>query len=463
MNTNKEVFIMAKKLTKYNQKRNFTKTSEPIGKEIKSQKKLRFVIQHHMARKDHYDLRLEWNGVLKSWAVPKGPSYNPKDKRLAIQVEDHPLSYRNFEGTIPKGEYGGGTVMIWDEGYWEPLKTEKVSFKNKPIKFFLKGQRLKGKWTLIPIKEDNWLLIKEKEERTYKDIKKYQTSIRTGKTMEEIEEKEETVKLTNPEKVIDTYPKVTKKDIFHYYQKVAKRMLPYIENRIISTICCPNGMKGSCFYKKHFTNPQLKKILLSKTSDKKNDYYYIKNITGLLSEVQMNSYEFHIWGSTVPKYNKPNLMIFDLDPDEKVSLKTLRKGVKDLKQILDSLNLDSFLKTSGGKGYHVVVPIEMKTWRSFSKFAENVAKLMEEKWPDKYTSNIRKKNRQNKIFIDWIRNTKGATSVAPYSIRMRKNLPVSMPIFWNELDKIKPNEITMQEAIKRVNRKDPWQKLLDFL
>ena len=171
MNTNKEVFIMAKKLTKYNQKRNFTKTSEPIGKEIKSQKKLRFVIQHHMARKDHYDLRLEWNGVLKSWAVPKGPSYNPKDKRLAIQVEDHPLSYRNFEGTIPKGEYGGGTVMIWDEGYWEPLKTEKVSFKNKPIKFFLKGQRLKGKWTLIPIKEDNWLLIKEKEERNYKDIK----------------------------------------------------------------------------------------------------------------------------------------------------------------------------------------------------------------------------------------------------------------------------------------------------
>ena len=177
----------------------------------------------------------------------------------------------------------------------------------------------------------------------------------------------------------------------------------------------------------------------------------------------MNSYEFHIWGSTVPKYNKPNLMIFDLDPDEKVSLKTLRKGVKDLKQILDSLHLDSYLKTSGGKGYHIVVPLEMKTWKSFSKFAENVANLMEEKWPEKYTSNIRKKNRQNKIFIDWIRNTKGSTSVAPYSIRMRKNLPVSMPIFWNELDKIKPNEITMREAIKRTKRKDPWQKLLDFL
>ena len=453
---------MAKKLTKYNQKRNFTKTKEPIGKEVKTQKKLHFVIQHHIARKDHYDLRLEWNGVLKSWAVPKGPSYNPKDKRLAIQVEDHPLSYRNFEGTIPKGEYGGGTVMIWDEGYWEPLKNEKISFKNKPIKFILKGQRLKGKWTLIPLKEENWLLIKEKEEIMYKDIQKYQTSIRTGKTMEEIEKKEK-IKLTNPGKIIVSYPKITKKDIFDYYQKVAKRMLPYIEKRIISTICCPEGMQGSCFYKKHFTNSKLKKILLSATSDKKKDYYYIDSITGLLSEVQMNSYEFHIWGSTVPKYNKPNLMIFDLDPDEKVSLKTLRKGVKDLKQILDSLHLDSYLKTSGGKGYHIVVPLEMKTWKSFSKFAENVANLMEEKWPEKYTSNIRKKNRQNKIFIDWIRNTKGATSVAPYSIRMRKNLPVSMPIFWNELDKIKPNEITMREAIKRTKRKDPWKKLLDFL
>ena len=103
---------MPKKLSKYNQKRDFKKTSEPIGKSVKSKKKLHFCVQHHAARKDHYDLRLELNGVLISWAVPKGPSYNPKDKRLAVHVEDHPLSYRHFEGTIPKGEYGGGTVML---------------------------------------------------------------------------------------------------------------------------------------------------------------------------------------------------------------------------------------------------------------------------------------------------------------------------------------------------------------
>ena len=129
----------------------------------KSKKRLRFVVQHHLARKDHYDLRLEWNGVLKSWAVPKGPSYKTKDKRLAIMIEDHPLEYRKFEGTIPKGEYGGGTVMIFDEGYYEPVNDIKKGLKEGSIKFELKGKRLKGLWTLVHFKEDNWLLIKEKD------------------------------------------------------------------------------------------------------------------------------------------------------------------------------------------------------------------------------------------------------------------------------------------------------------
>ena len=449
-----------KELQKYNEKRNFKKTKEPVGKKQKSAKKLHFVVQHHMARKDHFDVRLEWNGVLKSWAVPKGPSYNPKDRRLAVKVEDHPLNYRNFEGTIPKGEYGGGTVMLWDEGYWEPI-TSKVSFK-KPIKFLLHGKRLKGHWTLIPFKEENWLLIKEKDEESFQDIKKFTTSIRSGKTMEEIAGK---IILTNPEKMIDKKNKITKRDIFSYYEKIAKRMLPYIKNRLISTIRSPEGIEKEKFYKKHFENIDnyLGKIKIINDKGKKEDYYYIKDEQGLLSEVQMNSYEFHIWGSNVPKIKKPNVMIFDLDPDEKLSLEKVREGVKDLKRILDELNLPAFLKTSGGKGYHVVVPLPMKNWDTFRDFAKNIAKLMEKKWPDKYTSNMSKKKRKNKIFIDWVRNTEKATSVAPYSVRLRKNIPVSMPIKWSELDKIKPNEITMKEAIKRINRKDPWQELQDFL
>lgn len=463
----------------YNDKRDFKKTKEPIGQKEKKSKKLKFVVQHHMARREHYDFRLEFEGTLKSWAVPKGPSYNPKDKRLAIHVEDHPISYCNFEGTIPKGQYGGGTVMVWDEGYWEPLDNPKKDFKNGSIKFKLNGKRLKGIWNLVHFKEDNWLLIKEDDSISlFSDINEYKTSIKTGRNMQEITENKktkvknskkeniiETIKITNPDKMVFNKHKITKMDIALYYQKVAKRMLPFIEGRILSTIRCPAGYNKQCFFKKHFetNNEGMGKIDLPNESGKKEDYYYIKDIKGIICEVQMNGYEFHIWGSKANNLNHPDVMVFDLDPDEKVSLKQLRQGVKDLKSILDEFSLTSFLKTSGGKGYHVVVPMKkVKNWEKFREVAQNIAKLMEEKWPDKYTSNIRKEKRNGKIFIDWIRNTKGSTSVAPYSIRVRKNASVSMPIRWSELDKIKPNEITLKDAIKRLKRKDPWEDFFDL-
>lgn len=455
---------MQKKLKEYNKKRDFTKTKEPVGKTRKKRNRLRFCVQHHLAKKDHYDFRLEWNGVLKSWAIPKGPSYNTKDKRLAIMVEDHPLDYRNFEGTIPKGEYGGGTVMLWDRGYWNPVKEYKPNFKNGPIKFILKGERLKGMWTLIKLKDDNnWLLIKDKDEHhLFDDINEFNKSIKTNRTMEEIASNIERIEITHPNKVIYQNPKVTKIDIINYYKAVSKHMLSLIENRLISTIRYPNGISGTKFYKKHFENIYkfLGKKIIKNKSDKQNDYYYIKDINGLISEVQMNSYEFHIWGSKVNDVNHADILVFDLDPDEKLSLEKLREGVKDLKSILDEYKLVSFLKTSGGKGYHIVVPLSTKvTWKNARTITKNIAKIMEAKWPDKYTSNMKKEKRRGKIFVDWVRNTKGATSVAPYSLRIRNKLTVSMPIAWNELDKIKPDEITMEMAIKRLKRKNPWKNI----
>ncbi len=180
------------KLSIYQKKRDFNKTKEPKGKIGKTRKKLKFVVQHHIATKDHYDLRLEWEGVLKSWAVPKGPSYNPQDKRLAIEVEDHPLSYRNFEGVIPEGEYGAGPVMIWDEGTWEPITDIKVGFKKGMLKFILNGKKLIGNWALVHMKENQWLLIKEKDKYSNDivDLTKYDKSIRTGRSMKEIEKDE---------------------------------------------------------------------------------------------------------------------------------------------------------------------------------------------------------------------------------------------------------------------------------
>lgn len=455
-------------LKEYNQKRNFQKTNEPYGnKKSKKSKKLKYIIQHHMARREHYDLRLEYNGVLISFAVPKGPSFNPKDKRLAVKVEDHPLSYSNFEGTIPKGQYGGGTVMLWDKGTWEPHY--KPDLKKGPIKFSINGERIKGDFSLVKFKDDNWLLIKEKDEFVSNEkITKYKTSIKTNRTMAEISNNEvkenlEDIEITHPDKIIIPKGKITKEEIISYYKLVAKRMLPFLENRLISTIRCPNGINNEIFYMKHL-NTDSKNIGKKLVKDKDNqnkDYYYIKNAMGLIEEVQMNSYEFHIWGSKQNSTNKPDLLVFDFDPDEKLSLKKLREGVKDLKKVLDKLKLKAYLKTSGGKGYHVFVPLKTTSWNKTEKIASDISELMVNNNPSKYTTNMRKEKREGKIFIDYFRNKKGATSVSPYSIRLKNNAPISCPISWKELDLIKPQSITIKNVQQRLKKKDAWSSFFN--
>ncbi len=830
---------MMDKLSEYNEKRNFDKTNEPIGEGANAANvaldavekavadespELRFVIQHHLARRDHYDLRLEWNEVLLSWAVPKGPSFNPKDKRLAVEVEEHPFEYRNFEGTIPKGEYGGGVVMLWDEGYWEPLGNVEAGLRQGMLKFTLKGIRLKGQWALVRMqakageKKNNWLLLKEKDAYTQTEngIDHFITSVRTGRTMAEIErgEQDKTIRnpfqtavvqlaklvntvpegeewlyelkydgyriiayvennsvrlltrngndyvhrfsdvatalvdwagnramvldgemvvtdaagktdfqalqnylknpgnknlvyiifdilaldgedlreksllerkeilskllagapsklyysryvrgngkesfaaacatdmegivgkkaestysgtrngdwikikcdkrqefviggytlsdkktsgisslllgyyeersshvhlsvgegedlvyagragtgfgraevnqleelfadkirpespfaeapktraneqitwlepvlvaeikfaewtkenqlrqasfkgirtdknpheirreiaeekmaepievkstfteksiiirginITSPDKKMYDNPVITKAEVAQYYERVAERMLPYLGSRILSTVRCPKGIMNNSFYKKHpaADSESIRTILVAGAEDKESEeYFYIEDARGIISEVQMNTIEFHIWGSCVNELEHPDMMVFDLDPDEGMELSRIREGVRDLKSILTELSLNSYLKTSGGKGYHVVVPLRpTASWERFHDFARSVAEVMEQKWPDRYTSNIRKAKRQERIFIDWIRNGRGATSVAPYSLRAREGAAVSMPLAWSELDMVAPNGISISEALLRLERDDPWKDFFE--
>lgn len=181
-------------LTEYKRKRDFKVTSEPAGKKLRSTKKIKFVIQKHAASHLHYDFRLELDGVLKSWAVPKGPSTDPSIKRLAMQVEDHPIQYGKFEGTIPKGEYGGGSVLLWDKGEWIPEGDPYQGYKAGKLKFTLKGEKLHGAWALFRVRFDegsgksSWLLKKEKD--TYaskKDILKMRPeSVKSGLLIEDI-------------------------------------------------------------------------------------------------------------------------------------------------------------------------------------------------------------------------------------------------------------------------------------
>ena len=191
-----------RKLSTYRSKRNFAKTAEPSGETaIADFDKRRFVIQKHDATRLHYDLRLELAGVFKSWACTRGPSLDPLDKRLAVEVEDHPLDYGDFEGTIPKGEYGGGTVQLWDRGYWEPEgnKTPEAALESGDFKFRLAGQRLHGSWVLVRMKKDrnggkrtNWLLIKHRDEHAREGdadaVLTEDRSIASGRTLTQIAE-----------------------------------------------------------------------------------------------------------------------------------------------------------------------------------------------------------------------------------------------------------------------------------
>lgn len=833
------------KLEAYNRKRDFDRTAEPEGapdpaatRATAHEGPLRYAMQHHLASRDHYDLRLEWDGALLSWAVPKGPSYNPRDKRLAVHVEDHPLAYRTFEGTIPKGEYGGGTVMLWDEGTWEPHGDVDAALARGELKFTLHGQRLRGDWVLVHLKPrpgekgDDWLLIKERDGFVQDEpgIAQFDTSVSTGRTMGEIadgdderlprnpfdrvevelaklvaappagggwlyevkydgyrivsyveggacrlmtrnnldyadrfpeiasslvtwaagralvvdgelavadeagrtdfqalqgflrnprdkhpiylafdllaldgedlrglpleerkrrlaallegvpadirysahvqdqgeesfqaacglhlegvvgkradspyrsgrvgdwvklkcdrrqefviggftrtekkatgisalllgaydgsgrlayvgrvgsglgapevreleaafaglarkdapfadppkprpreqafwlepqlvaevrftewtdegllrhpsyqglrtdkdphdvrredaegaaesrpphgvaayeqEEPMETiaperpaaaaaqrgpaaakrssgtsvvidgVTITSPDKVMFANPGVTKEQVVRYYERIAERMMPYAGGRVLSIVRCPRGLASSCFFRKH-PGSQMKGVATIDVvgSDGGHDeYIYLENATGLISEAQMDTLEFHVWGSRIATLEQPDTMVFDLDPDEGLDLARVRAGVRDLKGLLDELSLTSFLKTSGGKGYHVVVPFAPEaSWEAFHDFAKRIAQVMEQKWPDRYTSNVRKARRAGRIFIDWMRNGRGATSIAPYSLRARDGARVSLPIAWEELDQVAPDAITMDEALARSEQPDPWQ------
>lgn len=183
-------------LSEYNRKRDFTKTAEPKGAAKPAKTGKLFLVQKHDATRLHYDFRLEWKGVLKSWAVTRGPSINPQDKRLAVRTEDHPMAYSDFEGTIPKKQYGGGTVMLWDTGWWEPDNDPDEGLKEGKLKFHIHGQRMHGGWTLVRMKprdgekRENWLLIKEHDDGTGEDgeslLTDNLTSVKTGRSMEEI-------------------------------------------------------------------------------------------------------------------------------------------------------------------------------------------------------------------------------------------------------------------------------------
>lgn len=255
--------------------------------------------------------------------------------------------------------------------------------------------------------------------------------------------------ISNPDKIIFPKDNISKLDVIKYYFEVSTLMMPFIKNRLLSVIRCHQSIDKEIFIKKH---PTTDKSMINIYKDDNEEYFYIDKKEQLIYQVQNGTLEFHIRGSQISKIDKPDMMAFDLDPDEKLSISKLRKTVLKVKSVLDEFNLTSFLKTSGGKGYHIVIPFkDSKDIDSFYEFSKQIALIIENKWPKDFTTNIKKDKRKGKIFIDYLRNNNGATCVAPYSIRAKDNAPISFPISWDDLNKIKPNSINIKNYKKYLN------------
>lgn len=796
-------------LDDYRAKRDFSKTAEPEGGQGTGTGNI-FVVQKHDATRLHYDFRLEFEGVLKSWAVTRGPSTDPADKRLAVRTEDHPLDYATFEGTIPKGQYGGGTVMLWDFGTWEPLEDPKKGFQTGKLKVRLDGERMKGDWALVRMKgkpgekRENWLLIKEKDafatqqgtglldhvtsistgrkmaaiaqgkpparrakgqagvlpdfvapqlatlvdtvpagndwlfemkydgyralaaiagenvriftrnghdwtekfdtlvaplsqvtkgtalidgeicafdeagktsfstlktnlseggplaffafdllevdgrslrgkplverkqalenligRRTRHDPVQYSPDIkgkgeevfsaickadlegviaksadapyRSGRTkswlkvkctlrqefviggwspsekrrgafaslliatqeegklvyrgrvgtgfsddmrshlqdalrenarktapltgvprpmargarwvspklVAEIAYTETTpdgilrhpsflglredkpaegialerameptmdlseqqgieaaegarIKLTSPDKVLYPGQGVTKGRLAAYYAAVAEAMVPFVADRPLSLVRCPAGRGKQCFFQKHDTggfSQGMQTIAITEKDGKTSDYFMLKGVEGLLAGVQMGVLEFHIWGARRDAIEKPDRLVFDIDPDEGLDFGDVRSAAMDLRDRLADLGLETFPMVTGGKGIHVIAPITRRhAWPAVKAFAAGFAKQLARDEPERFTATLAKKARKGKLFIDYLRNERGSTAIAPFSTRAREGAPVAVPVSWNEVAVLdKANGFSLEAAAERAAGETPWK------
>jgi bifunctional non-homologous end joining protein LigD len=777
-------------LATYNEKRDFAKTAEPAGKVAKGNAR-RFMVQKHDATRLHYDLRLEQDGVLKSWAVTRGPSLDPADKRLAVRTEDHPLSYATFEGTIPKGEYGGGTVMLWDRGRWtpEPGKDPRKTLDEGHLHFTLDGERMKGEWVMFRLKPrgkergENWILKKVDDDQAGSPTgltDTYLTSVKTGRTMDEIaagkkavaprgtafprfrepqkatlvdevpsgnswlhemkydgyrcllalaggaakiytrtgldwtdkfpeiaeaagaircdtalldgeivavddrgstsfsalqqaisdggrgltlflfdaleidgrkldklpniERKQrlaallgagrppailhaehvlgkgerlfaamcaagqegiiskradapyrsgrtknwlkikctrrqefviigwsesdkkgrgfralllgvhegrtlryagkvgtgfsqaaqlelratldrlatakppaavpraeargahwvkpalvaeiafaeftadnvvrhasflglrgdkkakevvaempeavpatDDVKISNPDRVIFPDAKVTKGELADYYRAMGAPMAMWTANRPISLVRCPQGRARKCFFQKHDSGtfgPHVHHVPVREKDGSTEDYLYVEDVAGIVACVQMGTIEFHGWGSQVADIEKPDRIVFDLDPDVGLDFELVKKAARDIRRHLADMGLTTFPMLTGGKGVHVVVPLTPAAkWPEVKDFAQRFALALAEAEPERFTAALAKAKRSGRIFVDYLRNQRGATAIMPYSARAREGAPVAAPIGWEELDEMKSGaRFTVRDAALLLDR-----------
>jgi bifunctional non-homologous end joining protein LigD len=293
--------------------------------------------------------------------------------------------------------------------------------------------------------------------------------LRNDKRKEDLEvnmtdaEADAEVQLTHPERIVYPRQKLSKGDVADYYRRMARWILPEVARRPLSLLRCPDGAGKACFFQKHHgpgLGDAVHAVPLQQKSGRE-DYVYIDDARGLLQLVQMNTLELHPWGATVDDPEHPDRLVFDLDPGEGVRWAQVKAGARDVRDRLQQIGLQSFVRLSGGKGVHVVVPLQPKAdWEQAKAFCEAFAQAMALEQPDRYVATMSKAKRTGVIFIDWLRNTRGATSVCSWSLRARDTAGVAVPLRWEELARVSAADaFPMAKALARAKRLkgDPWQ------
>jgi DNA ligase D-like protein (predicted polymerase)/DNA ligase D-like protein (predicted 3'-phosphoesterase) len=487
-------------LAAYQRMRDFAQTPEPAGGTAPGGHL--FVVQKHAARSLHYDFRLELDGTLKSWAIPKGPSLDPAAKRMAVHVEDHPVSYANFEGTIPQGHYGAGDVIVWDRGSWSPLGDPRAGMRNGKLEFELHGTKLHGRWALVRMRrrdnerQEAWLLMKGKDAHA-RDAGEFDIveaepdsvlvkgkAVKTkapgvapagaakaaGASVKIAAKKAASgakalagdLKVTHADRVIDAQSGVTKGELVAYFAHVAPLMLPHLHQRPVAMLRAPAGVGRPGFFQKHADETELPGVeRLDPSLDPSHEpLVVIPSERALLSAAQMNVVELHTWNATQRAIARPDRVVFDLDPGSGVAWPQIVEATELLHAFLDELGLVSFLKTSGGKGLHVVVPLKPRLgWDAVKAFSKAVVDHVAEVLPDRFVAKSGPKNRVGRIFVDYLRNGFGATTVCAWSPRARAGLGISVPIGWDELKGLRGSDAwTVRNAGERLaTGNTPWQ------
>jgi bifunctional non-homologous end joining protein LigD len=244
-------------------------------------------------------------------------------------------------------------------------------------------------------------------------------------------------------------------------------ILPHVAYRPLSLVRCPSGAGGDCFFQKHASQgfPSEFKPIRIKEKSGSDIYLYIEDVRGLVASVQMGVLELHIWGSHIKTLEEPDRIVFDFDPDEGLDFAAVRDAAKDMRDRLKAVGLESFVMATGGKGLHVVVPLKPKYgWDDVKTFAEAIARTMAADDPKRYLAVMSKARRKGKIFVDYLRNGRGATAIAPYSSRARKGAPVAWPLAWpalSRLDSAQPATVETAAAVLKRQKGDPWKGYFD--